>query len=385
MTSNQEPDARAGGALAGIRVIDVTSGRSGPTCTRQLADMGADVIHVVRPAGFELRGSDAWNLMRNKRSIQLDLKQPDGRDVLLRLLKRADVFVENWRPEVKRRLQLDPDTVCALNPRLIYASISGFGQTGPYADRPALDQIIQGMSGLMSVTGPPDTQPWRVGIAISDLAAGTFLAQAITAALFARERSGRGQWVHTSLLESMINLLDFQATRWLVDGERPMQEGNNHPTLSPMGTFPTSDGWLNIAVVARFDRFCERLGAPQIASDPRFSSPAQRARHRIELDALLAQTLQTRSTAAWVDLLAGEFPCGPVLTIPEVFHDPQVRHLRMTARVPQHERGSIDVLRSPVTFSATPQVIRAGAPTPGADTDRVLRELGLDPEMKNPK
>jgi len=229
------------GPLDGVRVIDSTSARAGPTCARQLADLGADVIQVTKGAG-NLPGSDGWNLHRNKRSLQLDLKDPGDRDTLLRLVDRADVFIENWRPGVKSRLGLSPDELLERNPRLVYGSISGYGQDGPYAERPGVDQIAQGMSGVMSVTGPPGTGPWRFGLAIADLTAGTFLAQGVIAALFARERTGEGQWVHTSLLETMVHLLDFQAARWLIDGEVPAQEGNNHPTLPLMGLFETADG-----------------------------------------------------------------------------------------------------------------------------------------------
>ena len=237
------------GALEGIRVVDLTIARAGPTCVRQLADLGAEVIRVSAPNRLDLPGSDSHNLHRNKRSMVLDLKQEAGRSVLYRLAESADVFVENFRSDVKERLGIDYPTLSGLNPRLIYASLSGFGQDGPYARRPALDQIIQGMSGLMSVTGPPGGGPWRAGIAISDTAAGTFLAQGVLAALFARERTGRGQWVHTSLFEALVNFMDFQAARWLVEAEIPGQAGNDHPTLFPMGLFETLDGSINIAVL----------------------------------------------------------------------------------------------------------------------------------------
>jgi crotonobetainyl-CoA:carnitine CoA-transferase CaiB-like acyl-CoA transferase len=383
VTGKPEAKVNASGPLDGIRVIDVTTARSGPTCTRQLADMGAEVIHVVRPGGVDLGGSDGWNLHRNKRSIALDLKTPGALDVILTLIETADVFVENWRPDVKHRLGVSPATLCERNRRLIYGSISGFGQTGPYANRPGLDQIIQGMGGLMSVTGPTGTRPWRAGIAISDLAAGTFLAQGIVAALFARERTGRGQWVHTSLLESMVNLLDFQATRWLIDRQRPAQEGNNHPTFSPMGMFATSDGYINIAVIHGFERFCDLIGAPHLASDPRFGGFVERTEHRGALDAALAEIFQARRSSDWVELLAEEFPCGPVLDVPGVFEDSQVRHLGMTERVEHPERGPIDVLRSPLSFSETPQAIRSGPPLPGSDTEAVLNELASAPRFRS--
>ena len=256
------------GPLSGIRVVDLTRARAGPTCTRQLSDFGASVVHVVDPRGGDFLGnSDAANLHRNKRSVALDLHHPDGVAALLRLADGADVFVENMRPAVKHRLGIGPDVLLERNPRLVYASLSGFGQAGPYADRPGLDQVAQGMGGLMSVTGPPGSGPWRVGIAISDTASGTFLTQGVLAALFARERTGRGQWIHTSLLESMVNFMDFQACRWLSDGVVPEQEGNDHPTIFPMGAYRCADGWINIAGAMALERFLDVIGARELLDD----------------------------------------------------------------------------------------------------------------------
>ena len=370
----------AAGALAGLRVVDLTTARSGPTCVRQLADMGADVIQVLRPGLSDLNGSDAWNLHRNKQSIVVDLQTDAGRAILLRLAERADVLVENWRPSVKTRLKIDPESVWAVNPRLVYASISGFGQDGPYADRPGLDQVVQGLSGLMSVTGPAGTGPWRAGIAVADLAAGTFLTQGVLAALIVRERTGRGQWVHTSLLEALLNLMDFQAARWLIDKEVPIQVGNEHPTLPAMGTFRTSDGYVNIAVLSGFERFFAAIGAPHLATDPRFQDSAGRHAHRAELNSAIQEAMLARNTDEWIDKIAAVVPCGPVLSLDEVFANPQVRHLEMTRTVQHPPAGPIDVLRSPVTFSETPTSIRSGPPIPGADTEKVLGELGYGPE-----
>jgi len=260
------------GPLEGIRVVDLTRARSGPTCVRQLADLGADVIQVSDPRAGDIAGSDSANLQRNKRSVALDLHHPDGLTAFLSLTDRADVFVENMRPSVKHRLGIGPDVLLERNPRLVYASISGFGQTGPYAERGGLDQVAQGMGGVMSVTGPPGTGPWRVGIAISDTASGTFLTQGVLAALFARERTGRGQWVHTSLLEAMVNFMDFQACRWLTDGEVPPQQGNDHPTFFPMGTYRCADGHVNIAGLKGLDAFVGALGL----HDSRPTRPARR-------------------------------------------------------------------------------------------------------------
>lgn len=358
------------GPLDGVKVVDATSARAGPTCTRQLADMGADVIQIGRDRP-SLGGSDEWNLNRNKRSVVLDLKDADGHDLLLRLLDDSDVFVENWRPGVKHRLGLSPLQLLERNPRLVYGSISGFGQDGPYAERPSVDQIAQGMGGLMAVTGPPGGGPWRVGVAVNDIMAGTFLAQGVVAALFARERTGTGQWVHTSLIETAINLLDFQAARWLIDGIDPVQEGNNHPTIPAMGTFPTADGLINVGVLTGFDRFAALVGRPDLLTDPRFSTRAGLVEHRELLNTEIAGTLKTRSTAEWLALFGDAFPAGPVYRVSETFADPQVQHLAMTQSVAAPDGTSIQVLRHPVTFTATPTSIRSGPPALGAHSAEV--------------
>lgn len=362
--------------LAGIRVVDVTSARSGPACTRQLADLGAEVVHVGRPGEPDLTGSDAANLQRGKRSIVVDLRNDAGRRVVRRLAATADVFVENWRPEVKARLGLGPDVLVATNPRLVYASISGFGQDGPYANRPCVDQIAQGMSGLMSVTGPAGTGPWRVGVAISDLVAATFMTQAILAALVARQRTGHGQWVRTSLLETMVNLLDFQGVRWLVDNELPGQEGNNHPTLPAMGTFRTADGYINVAVLSRFEEFCRAIGRPDLLHDERYRSPSLRKAHRAALAEAIQSALLTRPTREWLERLGPRVPCGPVLRVDEVFANPQVRHLGMTAEV-DYPAGRTSLLRYPVTFSVSQTVVPRRVPLRGGDAGAILADAGF--------
>ncbi|HEY7107000.1 MAG TPA: CaiB/BaiF CoA-transferase family protein [Acidimicrobiia bacterium] len=367
------------GPLAGIRVVDLAVARAGPTCVRQLADLGADVVQVGSPtrvASFSSQGSDGANLHRNKRSILLDLTSDGGRAVLLRLVERADVLVENFRPAVKHTLRIAPETLFAVNPRLVYASISGFGQDGPYAARPGVDQIAQGLGGVMSVTGPPGTGPSRVGIAISDTAAGTLLAQGVLAALFARERTGRGQWVRTALLEAMISFMDFQAARWLIDHEVPQQVGNQHPTFVPMGTYPTADGYVNVSALGDWEAFCALIEAPELADDPRFADARSRLAHRDELDDAIAVAFRKRPSADWVELLAQLVPCGPVLAMDEVFADPQVQHLAMTARTIDAAGHAIDVLRPPLTFSETPASVRRGVPAAGAHTREVLDELG---------
>jgi formyl-CoA transferase len=362
------------GPLEGIRVVDATAARAGPACARQLADLGADVIHVGRDRS-SFGASDDWNLHRNKRSVLLDLKDPDEHRLLLDLVEEADVFLENWRPGVKHRLGLAPEALLRRNPRLVYGSISGFGQDGPYVERPSVDQIAQGMGGLMAVTGPPGSGPWRVGVAVTDLTAGTLLAQGVLAALFSRERTGRGQWVHTSLLESAVHLLDFQATRWLIDADDPGQEGNGHPTIPAIGLFDTADGQLNLGVLGSFDRFAELIGRPDLVGEPRFATHEARRAHRGELVEALAEVLRSRTTREWLDLLSEVFPAGPVYRVSEVFADPQVQHLGLTATVPLPDGRPIQVLRHPVTFSATPATVRSGPPMPGAHTAQIKSEV----------
>jgi crotonobetainyl-CoA:carnitine CoA-transferase CaiB-like acyl-CoA transferase len=370
------------GPLSQVRVIDLTRARAGPTCVRQLADMGAEVVQVCDPRGGDIGGSDAANLHRNKRSMVLDLQHPDGHAAFLQLVDTADVLVENMRPSVKGRLGIGPEELLERNPRLVYASLSGFGQTGPYAERPGVDQIVQGLSGLMSVTGPPGSGPWRTGIAISDTGAGTFLTQGVLAALFARERTGRGQWVHTSLLESMVNLMDFQACRWLTDGVVPRQEGNDHPTFFPMGTYRSGDGQLNIGGLKPIESFLGAIGAIDLLDDERFATAGLRRANRVEFNAACEERLRLGTIDEWVERLnAAGIPAGPVYTIDEAFADPQVRHLELDEVVDgpsDGPSGGVHVLRHPVTFADTPTSIRSGPPAPGAHTRAVLAELGYD-------
>jgi len=376
--------------LVGIKVLDLTRARAGPTAVRQLADWGADVIQVEMPPEREAPegitgeryGFDYQNLHRNKRNLTLDLKSDEGREIFLKLAEKADVIVENYRPGVKHRLGIDYEAVRVRNPRIIYGSISGFGQSGPYRDRPGVDQIAQGMGGLMSITGLPGQGPVRVGIPIADLTAGMFLAQGILLALFERERSGEGQWVHTSLLEAQVAMLDFQAARWLIAGEVAPQAGNDHPTGIPTGVFPTSDGAINIAASggALYRRLCEAIGKPELIEHPDYRSGGGRSRNRVALNAEIAEVTQTRSSEEWVTLLneAG-VPCGPINTIDKTMTDPQVEHLGIARPVTHRKLGDIRVVGQAVNMSRTGQPERL-RPTPeqSEHTDDILRELGYD-------
>ena len=376
-----------------IHVIDLTRARSGPTAVRQLADMGAHVVRVETREAMEgdstAMGFDFLNLQRNKRAMTLDLKHPRGIEVLKRLVGRSDVVIENFRPDVKRRLGIDYEAFSAINPRIVYGSISGFGQTGPYADRPGYDQIAQGMGGLMSITGLPGQGPVRVGIPVADLTAGMFLAQGILVALIEREKSGKGQWVHTSLLQAMVTMLDFQAARWLIDGEIPPQAGNDHPTGIPTGVFTTADGHINIAASGQsmYRRLCTAIGAPELIDDPRFRTVMDRSQNRKQMTTELDRHLSRKPSAEWIEALnkAG-VPSGPILNVKEMYEDPQIQHLEMAKPVKHPERGEILVQAPPVTLSRTPGAIRRAAPTQGEHTDEVLAELGYSPgEIKELK
>jgi crotonobetainyl-CoA:carnitine CoA-transferase CaiB-like acyl-CoA transferase len=376
--------------LEDIRVIDLTVARAGPTCVRQLADWGADVIRVEAPLSGPgvpglvgtRHGPDFQNLHRNKRSLSLNLKAPEAHEVLMRLVDGADVLIENMRPPVKQRLGFDFDTVHARNPRLVYGSISGFGQDGPYAGRGGVDQIAQGMGGLMSVTGLGE-EPTRAGIPVSDLAAGLYLAIGVLVALHDRDRTGSGRWVQTSLLESMIAMMDFQAARWTIGHEVAAPAGNHHPLSVPMGCFATADGYVNIgAADGRLLRnLCDVIGLPWIPADPRFDSLANRSANRAELNALVGEQLLSRTTAEWVEALneAG-VPCGPVYRMDEVFADPQVEHLAMTQAVTHPVLGRLDIVRNAVRMTGAPPTVRAASPDTGDHTDEVLDELGYQRE-----
>jgi crotonobetainyl-CoA:carnitine CoA-transferase CaiB-like acyl-CoA transferase len=374
-------------ALGDLRVVDLTTVRSGPTCTKILADFGADVVRVERPgAGEDARVFyDQADLHRNKRSMMVNLQDSRGSAIVRRLTARADVLVENYRPDVKRRLGLDYDTLAADNPRLVYASISGFGQDGPYRDRPGYDQIVQGMSGLMWLTGTPETAPLRVGIPIGDLLAGYFCAIGILTALHERQTSGRGQHVTTSLLEALTGSLSFQAVKYLNTGEVPPPVGNHHPLTAPMGVYRAADGFLNLAVGNddMFGRLCRALGVEALAADPRFARGQGRVARRAELDAILLERLGTRSVAEWVDALnAAGVACGPIYTVDQVFADPQVRQAGLVHEQEHAAFGPVKVLGLPVRLGRTPPCVRTPAPVPGAHTREVLQQTGYtDPDI----
>src|ERR1700733_6368905 len=379
------PFPSASKALARFTVLDLTRVRSGPTCVRQLVDWFANVCKIEMPPGAEepmggpRQGGDFQNLHRNKRSMTLNLKKPEGLTAFKRMVKKADVVVENFCPDVKKRLGIDYKALAKINPRIVYASISGFGQDGPYANRPGFDQIAQGMGGLMSITGLPGQGPVRVGIPVADLTAGIFAAMGILIALLEREQSGEGQWVKSSLLGAQIAMLDFQAARWTIGHEVPPQAGNNHPTSIPTGVFATADGYINIAAAGDdiYRRCCRALDAPQLASDPDFATGVARSKNRDRLNEAIEAITRKRTTAEWIDLLneAG-VPCGPIYKMNEVFDDPQVQHLNITRHVQHKVLGDVEVIGQAVELSRTPWSVRSASPEPGEHTDDVLRELG---------
>ena len=370
--------------LAGLMVLDLTLARAGPTCVRHLADWGADVIAIQQPAaGEDLLGSrdgfDYQNLHRNKRAISLNLKSEEGHAAFLRLVRKADVVVENMRPEVKHRLKVAYDDLKPINPRLIYGSISGFGQDGPYGKRAGVDQIAQGMGGLMSITGEPGRGPMRVGIAVSDMTAGTLLALGIMMALYQRERTGEGKYVHTSLLESQLFMLDFQASRWLMAGEVAGQSGNDHPTIAPSSAYRTADGYINIAASSpkQWRRLCEAMGHPEWLENAEWRSSGRRSRARVEINAAIAEDTVQKPSAHWVELLEGVgIPCGPIYTIDQAFADPQVRHLGMAAPVDHPRLGPTHMVASPLNISGVDKAIRSVAQVAPENTDEVLASVG---------
>src|SRR2546423_3719755 len=380
------PRIAGSSALSRLRILDLSRVRAGPSCVRQFADFGADVINTASPTAIDPNenmggprdGPDMQNLHRNKRAMTLNLKLPASRAVLERLVKRADVVIENYRPDVKYRLGLDYESLAKINPRIILASISGFGQDGPYRDRPGFDQIAQGMSGIMSVTGAPGQGPMRVGAAVADVAAGLFAALGIMTALLEREHSGRGQWVQSSLLNAGIALLDFQAARYTMKGEVPGQVGNDHPTSMPTSAYKTADGYINVAASGdgMWTRICQLFGRPELARDERFKTNELRAKNRAALNAEMNKALAARTSAEWIEALNKiGVPCGPIYKMDEVFADPQVKHLGAAAEVEHPRLGRIRILNQAVKLSRTPASLETATPAIGQHTDEILREL----------
>src|SRR5712691_4275865 len=382
-----EQSSNGGLPLGGVKVLDLTLARAGPTCVRHLADWGADVVRIEPPVApgedhtGNRHGFDFQNLHRNKRAIHLNLKDPLGHAAFMRLARDADVVVENMRAEVKHRLKVAYDDVRAVNPRIVYGSISGFGQHGPYGKRAGVDQIAQGMGGLMSITGLPGQGPVRVGVPIADLTAGNLLALGIMMALFERTRTGVGRWVHTSLLEAQIFMLDFQASRWLIAGEVAPQAGNDHPTGIPTGVFPTSDGHINIAASSArmYERFCDVIGRPEWKTKPEWRTQKARSRDRAAINAAIGDITRTQTADYWINMFdeAG-IPCGPIYTIDQVFADPQVQHLGMATPMHRSEAagGDTRVVASPLNYSDLTRDIRLPTPEAGNHTDEVLASVG---------
>jgi crotonobetainyl-CoA:carnitine CoA-transferase CaiB-like acyl-CoA transferase len=380
--------SRASQALSRFTVLDLTRVRAGPTCVRQLADWGANIIKIDalldEASGEQLggprHGADFQNLHRNKRAISLSLKKPEGLEVFRRLAEKADVVVENFRPDVKAKLGIDYESVRKINPRIVYGSISGFGQDGPYHKRPGFDQIAQGMGGLMSITGAPGEGPMRVGIPVADLTAGLFCAMGILTALLEREVSGEGQWVQTSLLQAQIFMLDFQAARWLMEKDVAKQAGNDHPTSIPTGVFKTSDGYINIATTGGriWQRFAEALGAPDLVTRPEYATASDRSKNRKQLNAEINTFTEKKSSETWVkEFNAAGVPCGPIYSIDQVFADAQVEHLGIAQDVPNAEGRHIRLVGQPFTLSRTPSKMAARPPEFGEQTQEVLAEFGF--------
>lgn len=377
--------------LSGIRVIDLGRHLAGPTAAMWLGDLGADVIKIENPGKGEdarssgppfFNGESAFFLAanRNKRSLALNLKVPEGQEVFRKLAATADVIVENFRPGVMDALNIGYERVSATNPGVIYCSISGFGADGPFAGRPGLDQIIQGVSGLMSITGFEGGEPTRVGIPIADLLTGLFGAYGVLAALQARHQTGRGQRVETSLLESMVGMLAFQATRYLNGGDVPPPAGNHHPINAPYGVFRSKDGYLTVGGTGdkRWPILCKTIGAPELLEDERFKTNGGRHANRMELAELISAKLQARTSAEWEPILndAG-VPCGPILGVGDALDHPQVRHRDMVVEIEHPTAGLLHLLGLPVKLSATPGGVRHAPPVLGQHSTEILSDLGL--------
>lgn len=379
---------QASEALKNLKVIDLSRVRAGPNCVRILTDFGADVIRVEPPVGVDPNeamfaanriGGDFQNINRNKRSMTLNLKKAGSLDILMKLIKEADIVIENWRPDVKNKLGLDYESLAAVNPRIILASISGYGQDGPYAKRPGFDQIMQGMGGLMSVTGHPESGPVRAGLAVADMSAGLYSALGILIAVIERETSGKGQWVQTSLLHSLVSMMDFQVARYLNEGDIPVQVGNDHPTSSPMGLFEASDGVFNLGASGEgnWARLCELLNKPDWYQDPEFVTETLRVKNRERLNLALADLFKVHSVEYWVDQLNDVgIPAGPVYTVPEMVNDPQIKHLNVITTLPNVYDKDMHYINQPMHLTRTPSKVVSPAPGWGEHTDEVLESIG---------
>ena len=381
------PHIPASSALSRFRILDLTRVRAGPTCVKQFADFGADVIKIETPPEAERNdgmtgdrhGFDMQNLHRNKRSMTLNLKDPRGLEIFMKMVKNADVVAENYRPDVKFRLGIDYESLKKVNKGIVLASISGFGQDGPYATRPGFDQIAQGMGGLMMVTGKPGEGPMRAGAAVADMTAGFLASIGIMTALLERQFSGEGQWVQSSLLQAQIALLDFQAARYLMKGEIAGQVGNDHPVGMPTSAYTTSDGYININSLgqAMWVRLCKGLGKEDLASRPEFMGPAERSKNRKALNAELNELFKVKTSAEWTEqLLAADIPCGPIYTMDQVFADPQVQHLQASAKVNHPTLGEFSIVNQAVKLSRTPATMVRATPEQGEHTDEILAEMG---------
>jgi crotonobetainyl-CoA:carnitine CoA-transferase CaiB-like acyl-CoA transferase len=382
------------GPLDGVVVADFTRVLSGPYCTMLLADMGARVVKIEQPGKGDdtrawgppfIRNESAYflSINRNKESITLDLKRPGVRDVLDRLLAKADVLVENFRPGTMDRMGLGYERVAAAHPRLVYCSISGFGQTGPRRDLPGYDAVVQAEGGLMSITGDADGPPYRLGVAISDIVAGIFASHGIVLALLARERTGRGQLVDVGMLDATAALLTYQAGIFFATGDSPGRLGNRHPTIAPYETFTASDGDFVIAVGndEQWRRFCSATELGELGRDARFATNRDRVTRYGELRPILAARLLERPRAAWLEALtAAGVPCGSVRSVGEVLADPQLAARDMIAQLDHAAAGAIRALGVPIKLSDTPGVVRTPPPRLGEHTDAVLRDLGFAEE-----
>lgn len=382
------------GPLSGIRVLDLTRAMAGPFCTQLLGDMGAEVIKVEHPQGGDetRRWGPFWNGVscyflsanRNKKSVALDLKSETGREIALRLARRSDVVVENFRPGAVARLGLDYETLAASNPRLIYCSLSGFGQNGPRAQEPAYDLLMQGFAGLMRLTGFPDGSPVRAGLPVSDLAAAVYAAFGIASALFQRERDGRGQKVETSLMEGQISWLSYYLVGYFADGVVPKGMGSAHHSLTPYKAYEAQDDYFVLAVGndGLWRRLCEAIGAPEMVNDPRFATNVERLKNRETMDARLEAIFGQRPAEEWIACIStAGVPCGPINTMDRIAADPQVHHMAMVQSVSHPEIPDLKLSGIPVRFSETPGTIQSPPPLLGEHTDEILSDLGYRGEQ----